>query len=167
MVGRCLDDGWGVAADPAAAARWYRRAAAAGHAWAQYNLGHLYLDGRGVAQDFDAAFKYYHRAAQQRHERAMNLVGRCCEQGWGTPRDLALAAHWYRRSAQGGYYRGQYNWATLLLKQGRSGEAVAWFERAAAGGSAQVRQAVIDLAVRAAAGTVLRDLARRLQTAGA
>jgi TPR repeat protein len=64
----------------------------------------------------------------------MNLVGRCCEQGWGTARDPAAAAGWYQRSAEAGYFRGQYNWATLLLGQRRFDEAAQWFERAANGG---------------------------------
>jgi uncharacterized protein len=179
MVGRCLDNGWGTPEDPDAAAEQYRRAANAGHAWAQYNLGHLYLDGRGVAQDFQVAFACYRRAADQQHERAMNLLGRCCEEGWGTPRDPAAAAGWYRRSAEGGYFRGQFNWATLLLRAGRADEAAIWFERAATGGLAGVRQAVVDTlnraiattvneteAARASAGTcsALRDLAVRLRT---
>jgi hypothetical protein len=104
------------------------------HAWAQYNLGHLYLDGRGVTRDFDQAYSWYLRAANQRHARAMNLVGRCCEQGWGTARDPAAAASWYQRSAEAGCFRGQYNWATLLLGQRRFDEAALWFERAASGG---------------------------------
>ena len=118
------------------AVEYFRRAADAGHAWAQYNLGHMYLDGRGIAQNPTAAFCYYLKAAEQRHERAMNLLGRCCEQGWGTPRNAAAAADWYRRSAEAGYFRGQYNWASLLREAGRIDEAVVWFERAAAGGNA-------------------------------
>jgi len=151
MVARCLDNGWGTDEDPQSAAHWYRRAADAGHAWAQYNLGHLLLDGRGVERDVDAAFQYYRRAAEQQHERAMNLVGRCCEQGWGTPRDLAAAARWYRSSAQAGYFRGQFNWATLLLGAGRRDEAAAWFERAAAGGTPSVVRSIIDALARAGA----------------
>jgi uncharacterized protein len=143
MVGRCLDNGWGTAENPGAAATHYQRAADAGHAWAQYNLGHLYLDGRGVARDFKHAYAWYLRAAEQQHERAMNLVGRCCEEGWGTARNAASAAAWYRRSAEGGYFRGQFNWATILLKLGRPDEAAAWFERAAKGGTPAVRAAVI------------------------
>jgi TPR repeat protein len=165
MVGRCLDNGWGIEADPVAAVQQYRRAADAGHAWAQYNLGHLYLDGRGVAQDFGQAFAYYLRAAQQQHERAMNLVGRCCEEGWGTARDLVLAATWYRRSAEAGYFRGQYNWASVLLKEGHLSEAAMWFERAAAGGSAAIREAIITLGVSVGASAALKDLAQRLQAA--
>ena len=62
------------------------------------------------------------QAAQQRHERAMNLL-RMSEGRLGCARDLAAAAEWYRRSAEGGYFRGQYNWASLLLKAGRYEEA--------------------------------------------
>jgi uncharacterized protein len=143
MVGRCLDNGWGRAKDASAAAVHYQRAAESGHAWAQYNLGHLYLDGRGVARDFGRAYAHYLRAAEQRNERAMNLVGRCCEEGWGTARDLARAAVWYRRSAEAGYFRGQFNWATILLRSGRADEASIWFERAANGGTPGVRAAII------------------------
>jgi uncharacterized protein len=182
MVGRCLDNGWGTATDPAAAAEQYRRAADAGHAWAQYNLGHLYLDGRGVPRDAVRAYAYYLRAAEQRHERAMNLAGRCCEEGWGRPRDLDAAAVWYERSAEAGYFRGQYNWASMLLNRGRAAEAAAWFERAVAGGPPAMRRAVMDTLVRAgaeddaevgaasaehAANQALRDLSARLRAQSA
>jgi TPR repeat protein len=162
MIGRCFDNGWGTAEDPAAAAVHYRAAADAGYSWALYNLGHLYLDGRGVDRDFAAAYGCYLRAAEQHHERAMNLVARCCEQGWGTPQNLAAAAMWYRRSAEAGYFRGQYNWATLLLKAGRNDEASLWFERAATGGTSAVRAAVIDAITAAGPHEALRDLAVRL-----
>jgi TPR repeat protein len=161
MVGRCLDNGWGTAEDPGAAAVCYQRAADAGHAWAQYNLGHLYLDGRGVARDFDRAYACYLQAAGQQHERAMNLVGRCCEAGWGTTRDAVAAAGWYRRSAERGYFRGQFNWATILLKSGRRHEAATWFERAARGGTPAVRAAVINAVT--GAGGILGDLGARLK----
>jgi len=148
MVGRCLDNGWGTAEDPVGAAQEFVRAADAGHAWAQYNAGHMFLDGRGVRRDPDRAFAYYDRAAAQHHERAMNLLGRCCEEGWGTARDMAAAADWYRRSAEGGYFRGQYNWASVLLKAGRDEEAAHWFECAVAGGTPAVREAVLELVAR-------------------
>jgi uncharacterized protein len=163
MVGRCLDQGWGTPEDPAAAAEHFRRAADAGHAWAQYNLGHLYLDGRGVARDRTLAYRYYLKAAEQQHDRAMSLVGRCCEEGWGTARNLAAAADWYRRSAEAGYFRGQYNWASLLLRSGRFEEAASWFERAAVGGTAALRRAVVELITRAGAPRELQDLGTRLE----
>jgi TPR repeat protein len=166
MVGRCLDNGWGAPENAAAAAEHFLRAADAGHAWAQYNLGHLYLDGRGVRRDRALAYRVYFKAAGQGHERAMSLMGRCCEEGWGTPRNLDAAADWYRRSAEAGYFRGQYNWASLLLEAGRFEEAATWFECAAAGGTAAVRRAVTTLIARAGAPRPLHDLATRLKAAG-
>jgi TPR repeat protein len=165
MVGRCLDNGWGVPADPAAAARHYQRAADAGCSWAQYNLGHLYLDGRGLRCDPGKAFACYRSAALQEHARGMNLLARCHEEAWGTPKNAEAAAHWYRRSAERGYFRGQYNWATVLLRAGRIDEAAHWFERAANGGTDRVRLAVVVLA-RASGVARLQALAEQLTRSG-
>jgi TPR repeat protein len=169
MVGRCHDNGWGTPENPAMAAEYYTRAAAAEHAWAQYNLGHLYLDGRGAPRDVANAYALYRRAAEQGHERAMNLVGRCTEEGWGTPRDALAAAKWYRCSAQAGYFRGQYNWATVLLNAGELEEAALWFERAAVGGTPGVRRAVTslvnELVARGGAMDAFQTLAIRLNAA--
>jgi hypothetical protein len=133
MLGRCYENGWGTTIDMARAAQCYAKAADAGHGWAQYNLGHLLLDGTGVAQDRDAAFALYSRAAAQGHERAMNLVARCYEEGWGVARDAGAAREWFRRSAEGGYFRGAFNYATLLAADGEIAEAKLWFARALAG----------------------------------
>ena len=145
MVGRCYENGWGIAVDMAAAAHWYRRAAERGDAWAQYNLGHLLLDGNGVTQDHAAAFTWYGKAASQGHARALNLVARCHEQGWGTKRDPQAASVAYRQSAEAGYFRGQYNYGTLLLSAGCRADAVAWFSRAAAGGPPAFRARIVAL----------------------
>lgn len=130
MLGRCCEHGWGVPPSAELAAVWYTRAAEAGDAWAQYNLGHLHLDGNGVPRDPDAAFRWYSRAAAQGHPRAMSLVGRCCEEGWGTKSNVAEACDWYRRSAEAGYFRGAFNYASLLAADGFEAEAVHWFARA-------------------------------------
>ena len=163
MVGRCLDLGWGADEDPVAAAEHFQRAADLGHAWAQYNVAHMYLDGRGMKRDANQAYLYYLKAAEQHHERAMSLVGRCCEEGWGTARNLDAAADWYRRSAEAGYFRGQYNWASILLKAGRFEESARWFERAAIGGTAAMRRAVMELITRAGTPRPLQLLALRLK----
>jgi TPR repeat protein len=165
LIGRCHEHGWGAPCDMPTAAEHYTRAADAGHAWAQYNLGHLYLNGQGVERNYASAYTYYRRAAEQGHERAMNLLGRCCEQGWGSARNPAAAAEWYRRSAEAGYFRGEYNWATMLLAAGRVEEAAIWLERAAGHGTPGVRRAVLALLERSDAGGTLRRLALRLQGA--
>jgi TPR repeat protein len=145
------------------AAAYYHQAADAGHGWAQYNLGHLYLDGIGVDRDAYEAFRYYIKAAVQNHPRAMNLVGRCYEEGWGTPRDFVAAASWYQRSAEAGYFRGQFNWAGILLKTDRADEAAAWFERAARSGTPAVREAVLQVAALPASPAPMAALAERLR----
>jgi len=38
---------------------WYRRAAEAGHAAAQFNLGVCYRNGEGVAKDAEQAVSWY------------------------------------------------------------------------------------------------------------
>lgn len=62
-VGEIFEKGLGQAADPAAAAHWYRRAAEQGHARAQINLGYLHEHGLGVEKDLVAALNWYRRAA--------------------------------------------------------------------------------------------------------
>lgn len=132
MLGRCWERGWGGAVDHLQAAACYARAAALGSDWAQYNLANMKLRGRGVAQDRGEAWRLFNAAAAQGHAKSMNLVGRFLEEGWEVPRDLPAAAAWYRRSAELGDYRGQYNLATLLLRGGHAGEALAWFTRSLA-----------------------------------
>jgi uncharacterized protein len=132
MLGRCHENGWGTEPDPAQAAICYQKAATRGDAWAQYNLGHMFLDGNGVQQDADAAFHWYSRAAAQNHPRAMNLLARCHEEGWGTPHNPRAARALYRKSAEAGYFRGEYNYATLLLAEGDARAAETWLRRAAA-----------------------------------
>jgi hypothetical protein len=132
MLGRCYENGWGVERDMAQAAAHYALAAETGMAWAQYNLGHILLSGDGAPRDRDAAFAWYMRAASQGHERAMNLVGRCFEEGWGVDSDPAAARNWYRKSAEGGYFRGAYNYASLLARDGCVTGAAIWFRRALA-----------------------------------
>jgi hypothetical protein len=130
MLGRCYENGWGIAADAARAVHHYRSAAEKGLDWAQYNLGHMLLDGIGCARDQSAAFAWYMRAADTGHVRAMNLMGRCLEQGWGVAADRSAARNWYGRSARGGYFRGAYNYATLLAGEGCVTGATFWFARA-------------------------------------
>ncbi|HEY2067922.1 MAG TPA: tetratricopeptide repeat protein [Rhizomicrobium sp.] len=142
MAGRCLENGWGTAPDATRAAAHYRIAADAGDSWAQYNLGHFYLDGVGVARDPDAAFDWYSRASAQGHPRAMNLVARCYEEGWGAAKDSHLARAWYRKSAEGGYFRGAYNYATLLVAEGCIAGAAHWFEKALATAPEPTRSAM-------------------------
>ncbi|MER2178473.1 MAG: tetratricopeptide repeat protein, partial [Stenotrophomonas maltophilia] len=58
LVGRCLEDGVGVAADPAAAPAWYRRSAEAGDFRGQASLASVLL----AAGDVEGAADWLQRA---------------------------------------------------------------------------------------------------------
>ncbi|HEV2650832.1 MAG TPA: hypothetical protein VGU69_06225, partial [Rhizomicrobium sp.] len=93
-------------------------------------------------------FDCYMRAAAQGHERAMNLVARCYEEGWGVDRDEQAARDWYRRSAEGGYFRGAYNYATLLAADGDVSDAVSWFCCALGTAPAATRENIVTALTR-------------------
>lgn len=135
LMGRCLEYGWDVAADPVAAIACYRRAASAGYDWAEFNLGCALLYGIGTARDRPAAFDCFTRAAAQGLAKAHNMLARFHEEGWDRPPSRPKAALHYQTAAEGGDFRGQFNLASLLHRQGRTNEATTWLRRAIATGS--------------------------------
>lgn len=135
MVGRCHECGWGVERDLARAAELYRQAAEKGAPWGQFNLATLLLDGAGLPPDREEALHWYVRAARAGHAKAATLVGRFLEQGWDRPPRPAAALRWYHRGARGEDYRGQFDYARLLLERtGRLDLALPWFARSVANG---------------------------------
>ncbi len=93
------DRGRGVPADPAEAARLYRRAAERGHAGAQVNLGRLHRAGRGVARNDAEAVRWYRRAAGQGHPFAQFNLALMHRSGEGVEQDDAAAHLWYTLAA--------------------------------------------------------------------
>src|SRR5436189_4610827 len=67
--------GRGVQQDTEEAVRWIRRAAAQGHARAQYALGIAYATGIGVERDPRGAIPWFQRAADQRVPEAQLKFG--------------------------------------------------------------------------------------------
>ncbi|MCX7898303.1 MAG: sel1 repeat family protein [Rhodocyclaceae bacterium] len=80
----------GVARDWRQAAHWFRLAAEAGHAEAQYKLGGMYFAGRGVRQSTRRAAHWWREAALQQHAEALNNLGALLVTGRGVERDAAL-----------------------------------------------------------------------------
>ena len=142
MVGRCHENGWGTPVSLPLAVASYYESAARGHEWGEYNLANMLFDGRGVDRDPEQALYWYLSAARRGHARAMNLAGRCLEEGWGCTRSAAQAAEWYRRSAEAGYFRGQFNYALVLLERGDRNGGTEWLRRAASLGDSAMREAV-------------------------
>jgi TPR repeat protein len=62
--------GQGVPKDDKAAAQFFQKAAGAGYAPAEYDLGRLYEAGRGVPLDWSAAAGWYRKAAESFMRRA-------------------------------------------------------------------------------------------------
>lgn len=129
MVGRCLDQGWGVVASPSLAAQWFRKAADKGLDWGMYNLATLLTMGSGVKEDKVEALYWFRKAAEQNHAKSINLLGSFYEDGWVVQQDLVTARALYEKAAVVGDFRGQFNYARLLLQDGRIAEALAWLRK--------------------------------------
>ncbi|MCX8016852.1 MAG: sel1 repeat family protein [Rhodocyclaceae bacterium] len=80
----------GVPRDWRTSARWFARAAQAGHAGGQYKLGGMYYAGRGVRADLGKAIDWWAKAASQGHAESLNNLGALISTGTGLPADADL-----------------------------------------------------------------------------
>ena len=64
-------NGQGVVQNYAEAVRWYKLAAAQGHAEAQSSLGQMYAIGHGVLQDYTRAHMWFNLAAVKSESNAI------------------------------------------------------------------------------------------------
>lgn len=71
------------------AADLYRQAAAAGDAFASFQLGYMHEIGRGVPQDYTLARHYYEEAVARGLTDARVRLAICHLEGWGGPQDRA------------------------------------------------------------------------------
>ena len=84
----------GVAQDHAEAARWVRKAAEQGFAWAQNALGMMYSSGEGVPRSDYEATRYYRMAAEQGDSSAQFNLGENYRSGKGVQQDKVQAYKW-------------------------------------------------------------------------
>src|SRR5262249_19851201 len=98
-LGVLYSKGEGVPQDEAEALKWFRLAAAQGHARAQLNLGLLYATGEGVPQDDAEALRWFHLAAAQGEAGAQFNLGVLYYTGEGAPKDDAQAKKWFKLAA--------------------------------------------------------------------
>lgn len=92
----------GRPADFPRAVQLYQRAARAGDAPAQNNIGELYETGRGVAPDPSQASDWYRQAAAAGFAPAQFNLGRLYTAGTGVPKDLAEARRLLEQAERGG-----------------------------------------------------------------
>lgn len=97
--------------DVADAIALWRKAAEAGNAAAENELGLAFENGRGVARDYRAALRLFRQAAAQGYAPARTELGGIYEKGEGVPRDYAAAAKWYLEA----WDRGGEKWAAYKL----------------------------------------------------
>jgi len=112
-LGAAFDRGMaGLPLDPVRAVVWYRRAAEAGLAEAQFNLAHSLATGSGVPRDDAEGLHWMQRAAAQDLPSAQYLTGVMYAEGLGTAPDIAQAIAWLERAAS----NGNDDAARLLLR---------------------------------------------------
>lgn len=101
-------NGQGVPKDPVKARDLWRRAAAQGHARAQYNLGMLLVHGRGVPEDAVEGAMWTRKAAEDSgHPQAQYNLACMYANGQGVPKDFARAVEWCRKAAGQGVREAQ------------------------------------------------------------
>jgi hypothetical protein len=87
--------GRGIAVDPVAGVKWYRRSAEQGDAEAQCGLGTMLSQGLGVAQDAATAVYWFRRSAEQGYVLAQSNLAVSYFLGDGVARDYFTAYVWF------------------------------------------------------------------------
>lgn len=101
-LGLLYENGLGVEADGAIAARWHRRAAEQDDRTAQAYLGEMYAKGLGVPRDDTEVFLWYRRAAERGHSSAQYNVGLFYAYGRGVAPNDVQAYAWLTVAQENG-----------------------------------------------------------------
>jgi TPR repeat protein len=122
-----------------------RKAAEAGNAKAQFELGKKYNHGldKAFGKSFVKAKKWLEKAAKKNHADAMFHLGVMQETGRGFVPDAAAAFNWYLEAAKAGHADAMYT-LSLMYEEGRGvkpdpAEAAYWYQQALAAWSSPVR----------------------------
>jgi uncharacterized protein len=103
MLGAMAEAGIGGAADLAAAAMHYRRAAERGHTVAKARLGVALLIGRGTPRNLVEAETWLRRAAHENDVVASAVLGDFHASPERDPANSEESLHWYRHAAELGH----------------------------------------------------------------
>ena len=142
-VAQALIRGREIEPDSKKAVEWTRRAAEAGYARAQINLGVCYANGTGVTKDAAEAVKWYRKAADQGNSEAQFCLGECYDKGQGVAKNEEEAVKWIRKAADQGYALAQgyigWDYANGRGVAKDEEEAVKWYQKAAGQGNAKAQ----------------------------
>jgi uncharacterized protein len=138
LVGERYLEGIGASRHPPSAARWFQRAAEAGHVRAQCRLATLYLFGVAKASvecnarlfepaelegaDYHEALVWARRAAEAGAPDAQAMLAFILSSGPEELRDPDAAFEWYRRSSEQDCPEGRLGYAIALMLRSESAE---------------------------------------------
>jgi TPR repeat protein/tRNA A-37 threonylcarbamoyl transferase component Bud32 len=138
--GEACYTGRGALQDYAKAREWYEKAAALGHAEAEFRLGWLHDHGRGTPRDAGAARIWYERAAARGSGNAKYHLGVLFHKGRGVPRNPFAALRWWEEAGEQGHATAQFQLGVMFhAGDGVPADAATarkWFRQAAEQGHA-------------------------------
>ncbi len=105
-----------------------------GNAQAMLNVATFYRRGEGVAADSAKAFHWYRRGADQGDPACLYETALAYEGGFGIPAQDDLATQYRVLAAEAGVVAAQLRLAADALAANEVGEAMYWWEQAAAAG---------------------------------
>lgn len=134
------------------AARWWRRAAEAGHVEAQCKLGECYAGYSGFERVYSEGIKWYTKAANGGSAAGQYHLGMCYSGGWGVQSNKRTAFKWYMKAADQGHVDAQY-WVAYAYEEGegvkKNGKkAIEWYQIAAANGDEAALDKLDELGAR-------------------
>lgn len=102
------------------AAYWFEKAAALGHADAEWCMSVVHFNGQGLAKDHQRSFEWCRKSAEHGNASAQFSLGWKFSVGMYVPQDFEQAAFWLRKSADQGHTNAQM----CLANQYRSGQGL-------------------------------------------
>jgi len=150
------------------AALWWRKAAHAGHAEAQYYLG-LSYNGVVLRRNHKRMRTWLERAAAQEWPEALTMLAHVCAWGEGGPKDERRASRLYLRAAAVGDAYAMYSLG-VAYRDGRgvrknARRAFEWFRKAIEGGVVHAAEPAFALADRHGSALDRKKAARWLRRA--
>lgn len=138
LLGSMYAEGKGVMGSFDGAVLWFRKAAEQGHAYAQYELGMMYLQGgrhrTSARSDEKEAMKWLHKAAEEGYIEAQASLG-LIYAFEGAKQDLKEAVKWFRKAAEQKHFYGEYFLGQAYLNgmevEQDLNESFKWFRKAA------------------------------------
>jgi TPR repeat protein len=132
----------------AEAARYYLKAAEAGHLASMTRYALFAKDGIGISKNEAMAATWFRKAANGGQEAAMTNLGGLYEAGRGVKQDYVEAARWYQRGVDNGHVFAMHRLA-LLYEAGRGvtkndQEAVRLLQLASDGGLSEATSWLAD-----------------------